>query len=415
MHLLIVTQYFWPEEFRINDLAQGLIERGHQVTVYTGKPNYPGGRFFDGYGFFGRAREQYGRASVRRVPLIPRGRGGSVRLAINYLSFALFASVLAPLRCRGRYDAILVYEPSPITVGLPALVLRLITGAPVLFWVQDLWPESLEATGAVRKRWVLALFGRLTRFIYRGCDRILVQSLAFVEPTCRMGVPKERIDYFPNSAEAYYQPVELAADAPERAELPEGFRVMFAGNIGAAQDFETILAAAKLLSTEPSIHWIVLGDGRMADWVRSEVARRGLGAQVHLMGRRPANTMPRWFATADAMLVTLRREPIFSYTIPAKVQSYMACAKPIVAALDGEGARVIAESGAGRAGAAQDPVALAESIRALARMPREERRAMGLAGRRYFEQHFERELLLTRLEGWLEQARAARRNARNRG
>lgn len=413
MRVLIVSQYFWPEEFRINDLAEGLIERGHQVTVYTGKPNYPGGRFFEGYGFFRRPREYYRGMELRRVPLVPRGRGGALRLAINYLSFALFACVLAPLRCRGVYDAILVYEPSPITVGLPARVLRAMTGAPVLFWVQDLWPESLEATGAVRTRWVLDLFEKLTRFIYRGCDRILVQSLAFVEPTRRMGVPPQRIDYFPNSAEAYYQPMELPADAPERAELPEGFRVMFAGNIGVAQDFETILAAAEILRAEHSIHWIILGDGRMAEWVRSEVARRGLDAQVHLLGRRPASTMPRWFAAADAMLVTLRREPIFSYTIPAKVQSYMACAKPIVAALDGEGARVIAESGAGHASAAQDPVCLAESIRTLARMPREKRHAMGLAGRRYFEQCFERELLISRLEGWLEQARSVRRGARN--
>jgi len=124
VRILIVTQYFWPENFRINDLAQGLRNRGHDVTVYTGKPNYPEGKFFPGYGFFGDSYETFGGIRVIRVPLVPRGAGGSGRLALNYLSFAFFASLLAPIRVLGAFDAIFVYEPSPITVGLPALVLK---------------------------------------------------------------------------------------------------------------------------------------------------------------------------------------------------------------------------------------------------------------------------------------------------
>jgi glycosyltransferase involved in cell wall biosynthesis len=401
LNILIVTQYFWPEEFRINDLALGMQARGHRVSVLTGIPNYPGGRYFDGYGFFGRRRENFEGVEVIRVPLLARGAGGGLRLALNYLSFALFASLLGPLRCRGRYDAILVFEPSPITVGLPARVLRSTTGAPVLFWVQDLWPESLAAAGAVKSRGLLALAARLTRFIYSGCDRILVQSRGFVEPIMRLGVARERIAYFPNSAEALYQPVALAADAPERARLPEGFRVLFAGNIGAAQDFETILAAAELLKGEMRIHWIILGDGRMSDWVRAEVVRRGLEHCVHMLGRFPVESMPRWFAAADAMLVTLKREPIFAYTIPSKIQSYLACARPIVAGLDGEGARIVTESGAGYAVPAQSPQALAAAVRQMAALEEAGRLAMGQAARRYFEAHFERSRLLEQLEAWM--------------
>jgi len=401
VRILIVTQYFWPEEFRINDLALGLRERGHEVTVLTGKPNYPGGRYFPGYGFFRRARETFEGIAVIRVPLVPRGRGGGVRLAINYLSFAAIASLVAPFRVGGGFDAILVYEPSPVTVGLPALVLKAVKRAPVLFWVQDLWPESLEATGAVRARWALRMVERMVRFIYRGCDRILVQSRGFVEPVERCGASADRVRYFPNSAEPLYRPLEPHADVPERAALPQGFRVMFAGNIGAAQDFATILAAAGELASEPSIHWIVLGEGRMSDWVRAEVARRGLQSRVHLLGRHPVESMPRWFSCADAMLVTLRREPIFAYTIPTRIQSYLACARPIVAALDGEGARVIEESGAGIAVPAEDARALAEAVRSLARLTPQARERMGLAGRRYFEEHFERERLLSRLERWM--------------
>ena len=402
MKILLVTQYFWPENFRINDLALGLLGRGHEVTVFTGKPNYPDGRFFSGYGFFGRAREDYHGVSVIRVPVIPRGAGGPLALALNYLWFALIGSLLAPFRCGGNYDAILVYEVSPVTVGLPALVLKWVKRAPVLFWVQDLWPQTLSATGAVRARWILALVDRLVRFIYRHCDLVLVQARAFTPHVQAQGVSADRIRYYPNTAEALYRPVTVEPQAPERRLLPEGFRVMFAGNIGAAQDFETILGAAEMLRDERGVHWVVLGDGREYGRVAREIAQRDLGGTVHLLGRHPVESMSRFFALADVMLVTLRKEPIFALTIPSKVQSYLACGRPIVGALDGEGANVIGESGAGVAVGAGDARALAQAVRDLHRMPAPEREAMGARGRRFFEQHFERELLLTRLEQWLQ-------------
>lgn len=401
MRIVIVTQYFWPENFRINDLALGLRSRGHEVTVYTGKPNYPGGRFFPGYGFFGRSTEDYQGVKVIRVPLLPRGGGGPARLVLNFLSFALLASLLAPLRCRGEYDAILVFEPSPITVGLPAVVLKWTKRAPLLFWVQDLWPENLEATGMVRSRWVLGLVARFARFLYRRSDLVLVQSEAFTAPIRALGVEAAKIRYYPNSAESLYHPV--AADAPPppgQPSLPDGFRVMFAGNIGAAQDFETILGAAELTREERGVHWTIVGDGRMHSWVAAEVARRGLAGTVHLLGRHPMESMPPLFARADAMLVTLRNEPVFALTIPSKLQSYLACGRPILAALAGEGARVVREAGAGVAVRPGDAPALAAAVLELSRMPRAEREAMGERGRRYFERHFERALLLTRLEEW---------------
>jgi len=191
--LLILSQYFWPENFRINDVVEGLASRGHAVTVYTALPNYPSGRFFPGYGFLGPWKEAYKGAELRRVPLVPRGQGGPVRLALNYLSHALMATLLAPFRVRGAFDAILVYEPSPMTIGIPARALRALKRAPLVFWVQDLWPESLSATGAVRSRAVLALVDRLIKWIYRGCDRVLVQSEAFIPSVEARGVPRERI------------------------------------------------------------------------------------------------------------------------------------------------------------------------------------------------------------------------------
>ena len=379
-------------------MALGLRERGHIVTVFTAIPNYPSSRFFPGYGCFRKLRENYFGIKVPRVPQAPRGGGGKVRLAINYLSFTLSMSLLAPLVCRGEYDLIFVWESSPVTIGLPALVLKKTKSAPIMFWVQDLWPESLTATGAVKSPLVLRWVDELVRFIYRGCDRVLVQSRAFSPRVEKQGVEPRRILYFPNCAEDFYRPVDVEPDAIERKEMPDGFRILFAGNIGAAQDFGTILAAAERLKGYPEIHWVIMGDGRMRSWVEDEIRERELGRTVHLLGRRPPEAMPRYFSLVDVLLVTLRKEPIFTLTIPTKVQSYLACARPILAALEGEGARIIEEAEAGLSVAPEDPGALAEAALALYRTPETERNAMGLRGRKYSESHFERRMLLDLLE-----------------
>jgi glycosyltransferase involved in cell wall biosynthesis len=403
MKLLVLTQYFWPENFLINDVVAGLAQRGHEVSVYTGLPNYPRGRFFDGYGAFGPFREAYQGARVRRVPLIPRGAGGGLRLALNFASHALAATFLAPFAVPGRFDAILVFEPSPMTIGIPARALRALKRAPLAFWVQDLWPESLSATGAVRSRGILRAVDALIRWIYRGCDRVLVQSEAFIPSVEAHGVPRSRIRYLPNSADPLYRRVSPSSTDPEAAELPAGFRVMYAGNIGAAQDFGTILDAADLLRDRRDIQWVILGDGRMRAWVEDEVRRRGLGATFHLLGPRPPEQMPRYFAHADVLLATLAREPIFAYTIPSKIQSYIACGRPVIAALEGEGGRIIREAGAGWVVTPEDPKALAAAVAAASALARPELDTMGHRGEAWFREHFEREKLLSRLEGFLQE------------
>ncbi|HEX8674926.1 MAG TPA: glycosyltransferase family 4 protein [Longimicrobium sp.] len=406
LRILVLSQYFWPEDFRINDLALALKERGHHVEVLTGIPNYPEGRTYEGYSPFRPRQEEYHGIPVRRVPLLPRGGAGGVRLALNYASFALTASLLAPLVARRRYDVILVYEVSPITVGIPALVLKRLTGAALLFWVLDLWPEVLQGTGAVSSESVLGAVRRLARRIYRGSDRILVSSKGFLRPVAELADGDARVRYFPQSAESFYRPV-----APEETEgvppLPAGFRVMVAGNIGASQDFPTILAAAELLRDRRDVYWIVVGDGRMREWVEREVRERGLGAVVHLLGRHPAERMPHFFAHADVLLASLKRAPVYAYTLPAKVPSYLASARPLIAAMDGEGARVVSDARAGLSCPAEDPRALADAVLALRALSPEERAAMGARGRDYFLEHFERERLTTRLEGWMREVAPA--------
>lgn len=403
MNILIVSQYFWPENFRINDLALGLKKRGHQVTVFTGIPNYPEGRFFEGYGVLNKRVEEYKGVKVLRTLLISRGKSNGLRLALNYLSFVFFACIEAPFRCREKFDLIFVYQTSPVTVGLPALLLKKLKSAPIFFWVQDLWPESLSATGAVRSEKILKIVEKMVRFIYSGCDRILIQSKAFSPSIESLGVEPGRIFYFPNSAEELYKPLMVERNAAERSVLPNGFRVMFAGNIGAAQDFGTILKAAEKLKEFPDIHWIIIGDGRLRQWVETQIQGRGLTETVHLIGRYPVEAMPRYFSLADVMLVTLKKEPIFALTIPSKVQSYLACAKPIIAALDGEGARVIEEAGAGLTCPAEDSDSLAEKVLSMYSKSHDERRLMGELGRSYFERNFESQILLSRLENLMKE------------
>lgn len=407
VHVLVVSQYFWPENFRINDLVQGLIERSHRVTVLTGIPNYPDGAFFKGYRYTGPWSEEYRGARVVRVPIQPRGNASGARLALNYLSFVFSASLLGPLRCRDNYDVAFIFEPSPVTVALPALLMKRLRGVPVLFWVQDLWPESLAAAGAVSSPHVLNLVSKLVRFIYRRCDRILVTSRAFVASVLQHVEDRGQVHYFPQYGEETYRVLELSPDAPERTKVPGGFVVMFAGNIGAAQDFETILAAAQLLRDHKDIHFVIIGDGRMRRWVEEQVANLGLDETVHLLGRHPVEAMAGFFSLADAMLVTLKKEPIFSLTIPAKIQSYLACGRPILAALDGEGARIIEEAAAGFACPTEDPAALAAAVLKMRATPHEQRMEMGRNGLRYYRDNFDRTMLLDRLEAWMQELVAA--------
>ncbi|KAB0671384.1 glycosyltransferase family 4 protein [Oryzomonas sagensis] len=403
MHILVVTQYFWPENFRINDLVSGLIGRGHRVTVLTGIPNYPEGKYYDGYGPFQKHEQEYAGARVVRVPILSRGKGRGFRLTLNYLSFVISACLLGPLRCRNNYDLIFVFGLSPITLVLPALFFKKIHKIPLMLWVQDLWPESLIAAGAVSSPAVIGMVGRLVKLIYNRCDRILITSRAFVSSIIQYVNDNGQICYLPQYAEDVYHVVNPFDNTPERLLIPEGFVVMFAGNIGAAQDFETIISAAAQLREYKDIHFVVLGDGRMRQWVEGEISRLQLSDTFHLLGRYPLESMPYFFSLADAMLVTLKKNPIFSLTIPAKIQSYLACGRPIIAALDGEGARIIEEAAAGYTCTTEDPTALAATILQTRNTLDDQRRLAGENGLKYYRTHFDRNMLIDRLELWMKQ------------
>ena len=416
MRILVVSQYFWPENFRINDLVAELVARGHVVTVLTGWPNYPDGQVFPDFRADPRAFDSFAGANVVRVPLLPRGKGG-LRLALNFFTFALSGSLLGAWKLRGRpFDAIFVFEVSPVTVGLPAIVQRWLKKAPIAFWVLDLWPETLEAIGVLRSKRGLGLVAQLVRFIYRRCDLLLAQSRSFI-PQIRKYSGATEVRYFPQWAEAVHDAGE-APPAPEVPLQPGAFTIVFTGNIGDAQDFPTVLdAAGRLKAQAPQVRWVIVGDGRMAGWVRDEVQRRGLQARVLLAGRFPVERMPSFYRHADALLVSLKPEPIFAMTLPGKLQSYLAAGLPILAMLDGEGAQVVTEAVAGVAARAGDAQGLADAVLRLAALPHEERAAMGQRGRQLGAIEFDRGRQIDKLEGWLADLRhpgqAAAREARS--
>lgn len=398
MKVLFVTQYFWPEDFRINDVVRSLVERGHEVDVLTGNPNYPEGVIFPGYQAFGYRREQWNGATIYRIPIIGRGVKSAVKLALNYLSFVISGLVLAPWSLRRRsYDVVFVYCPSPILQAIPALFLGWLKQAPVAIWVQDLWPESLSATGYVSSPVILRLVKLIVRLIYKKADLLLVQSRAFEAHISAM-VPGKSIIYYPNSVNALFCSPNSEVKLPDIPQLEEGFSVMFAGNIGVGQAVEVIVAAADLLRGYPEIRFVVFGTGSRWEWLRDEVKARGLD-NVHLLGRFPAETMPGFMQRSSALLVTLADEPIFAATVPNKVQAYMAAGRPILACLNGEGARLVAEAQAGLTIPAEDSVALAAATLQLFQMSTADREAFGSNGRRYFQRHFDHEHLTDELVG----------------
>ena len=393
MKILIVSQYFFPEEFKINDLARDFVDRGHKVTVLTGKPNYPKGEYYDGYQYKGVVTENYFGAEVIRVPLRKRGAGGGKNLVLNYLSFVYNANDYIR-KNKMQYDAILVYEISPITQVYPALFCKKKYGGKVLVWVQDLWPESVTAAGGVKNKLVLGILDRMVKKIYKKTDVLLVQSEGFKESILSKGDFKSKIIFAPNWAEDLYIEKQMIEPEKVAAMMPKGFRVMFAGNIGAAQDVESIIKAANETRDIPDIKWVIVGDGRAKSIVETQAKEFGLSKTVVFLGRHPMKQMPTFFSFADIMVVSLKDEYIFSLTIPAKTQSYMASGKPIVSMLNGEGNRIIENAGCGLTAQSGDYKMLAKNVKKLYKTEKKELSQMGLRGFEYYLSHFDKKTVI---------------------
>jgi glycosyltransferase involved in cell wall biosynthesis len=401
MRILIVSQYFWPENFRINDLVDELVNRGHDVTILTGKPNYPSGELFAEFQESPEKFSEYRGCRVVRVPITMRGQGSGRKLVTNYLSYVLSASFIGYWRLRKEeFDVSFVYEPSPITVCLPAIFFKKMKGVPVVFWVLDLWPETLEAVGVVKSPKILGWVGKLVKFIYNRCDLVLGQSQAFHAGIAKYCDDETKIKYFPSWSEAVFSSNNISS--VKELERHEGaFKILFAGNIGEAQDFPSILNAIEIIKAKKiNVKFFIVGDGRAFEWVQSEIVNRGLEKYLYLLGRYPLESMPDFYASADALLVSLKANPVFAMTIPGKVQSYMAAGKPVLTMLSGEGSRVVEEANCGYVAKSGDVEVLAKNIMHMTTLSQNDLAVLGENAKRYADKEFDRDKLITQLEDW---------------
>lgn len=389
MRILIFSQHFWPESFIINDFAKNLKEQGHEVLVATGKPNYPVGQIFEGYKLLGLQTDNYDGIPIFRVPLWPRGRSGALNLILNYFSFVLSGLLFFPWMLRAKkIDHIVVFASSPLVQAIPAIWLKYFKKAHLSIWVQDLWPESLSATGHIKNETALRAVGKLVKFIYWQSDTLLVQSKAFIRSVARYA-DESKIIYFPNLFDRRtMQVTENSIPTELQQQLSENFSFVFAGNLGTAQSLETIIQAAELVADLKDVKIVIVGSGSSGDWLQKQVEQKKL-KNIFLSGRYPMQAMPEIFFYSKVLLVTLKADPIFELTVPSKVQAYLAAGKPILAAIDGEGARVIDESGAGLTGAAADALTLASNMRKFHSMDADTLNKMSLNAKNYFDKNFD--------------------------
>jgi glycosyltransferase involved in cell wall biosynthesis len=408
MKILLVSQFYAPEpNAKAPTLAHGLAARGHQVEVLTSFPSYPLGRTYDGYRQRPWSREEHDGVAVIRVPSFPDHSASTMGRVANYGSFFAAAAGIGAVLAR-RADVVWAYQPPPST-SYAGWVLACARRARFIFEIQDMWPDTLVATGVMRAPAVIGTIEKLMRFLYGRAAAISVISPGFKQMLIGKGVPAEKVSVIPNwSLGTPKDPVAPDGALAAREGLAGRFNILFAGVIGPAQDLDNVLEAAALLRDAPDIQFVVVGDGVDEPRLRAAAASRGLG-NVRFLGRRPETEMPALFALADALLVHLKDHPLFRVTIPSKTLSYLASGRPIVSATAGDPAMVVEESGAGLTCPPGDPRKLADAVLRMARLSQTERDAMGRAGRHAYQTRYTPAVLLDRYEEMFE--RATRRAA----
>lgn len=389
MKILVWSQHFWPENFRINEIVQELCRQGHEVTVLTGKPNYPEGRIFPGYKAWGINHETYSGAEVIRIPIMPRRNGSAFDLIMNYLSFVFAAYIIAPFSLKNRkYDVIFVYGTSPILQALPAVFIKWVKKTKLVIWVQDLWPASIEATGFIRNKFLLNTIGKIVKYIYKHANSILIQSEAFRSSIEPFVSNKNTIIYLPNPADDFWERKPCTEKAIEIAlDMSRHFSLVFAGNIGHAQSVETIVSAASLLRSNTNIRIYLIGSGNNVNAISEMIAAQQL-QNVIMIDRLPYTDMRKIFEASSGLILSLKDNDVLSKTVPSKIQSYLSAGKPIIGSLNGEGKRLIEAAETGFSSPAEDPSALAERITKLYSLTPEEREKLAKNGRLYYECHY---------------------------
>jgi glycosyltransferase involved in cell wall biosynthesis len=395
-HILVISQYFYPEQFRINDICSEWVRRGYKVTVVTGIPNYPQGKYYDGYGLFKKRIETYNGMDIIRIPLIPRG-SNAIMLVLNYLSFVIsgfFWTVFTKIKA----NYVFIFEVSPMTQALPGVWYARKKKIPCYIYVQDLWPENVEIITGITNKRIICAIGKMVDFIYEGCTKIFTTSESFVKAIHNRGVSLDKIEYWPQYAEDFYIPIKKM-NVPE---IPkdDAFNIIFAGNIGVAQGLDILPKAAEIIKTisNKKIRFNVVGDGRYKNEFLGIIESKGLNNMFNFIPKQPATRIPEFMAANDAAFLSLTDSPLFSMTIPAKLQSYMACGIPNIASATGETENIIKESNSGLCGSPGNEVELANNIIMLSNKSKEELKQLGENARKYYNSHFNKDVLLNEMD-----------------
>ncbi|SHJ13496.1 sugar transferase [Parasporobacterium paucivorans] len=400
-HILIVSQYYYPEQFRINDISTEWVKKGYKVTVVTGIPNYPQGKFFEGYGLFKKRKDENNGVNIIRIPIVPRGKN-PVFLGLNYISFVIsgfFWKIFTGIRA----DYVFIFGLSPILQALPGVWYARKRKIPCYLYVQDLWPESLEMVSGISNKRILGVIGRIVDYIYQHCTMIFTTSESFLEAIAMRNIPRNKLEYWPQYAEDFYMPI------PKKkvGEIPEdgAFNIIFTGNIGNAQGLDILPETAERLRAagfEKKIRFNIVGDGRYRETLEALVKNKDVGGMFNFIPKQPPDRIPHLLAASDAAFLCLTPSPVFAKTIPAKLQSYLACGIPVIASAEGETEKILRVSGAGVCVPPKDVGGLAEKIIEICSKPKEEMYHMGNNASNFSRNYFSKTELLNKMDRYFE-------------
>lgn len=395
MRILLLSQWYPPEPMKLlSDMAETLKEFGHDVTVLTGFPNWPSGRIYPGYAIRIRQKEFQSGVPVIRVPIYPDHSRSKQKRILNLLSFVVSSSAFGPLFCK-RPD--IIHAIQPPTTCLAAWHLGRIWNVPFTYEVQDMWPETLQATNMITNVNSLSTVGKYCEWVYGKAAAIRVISPGFGENLVSKGVPACKVHFIPNWVDADFYTPDISFNAlAGEISVPQAFKIVYAGTIGLAQGLETVLDAASLLTDLPDICFLLAGDGLELPRLRESASQRGL-KNVRFLGRLPMEKMPQLYALSDGLLVHLKDNPLFRITIPHKTLTYLAAGKPVIAAVEGDVSNLIEAAGAGLTCRSGDPVALADAVRKLYSLPADERNQLGTQGRRVSVERYGRRQLVAQI------------------
>lgn len=391
-HILVISQYFYPEQFRINDMCQEWVKRRYKVTVVTGIPNYPMGKTFDGYGLTKKRHEIWNGIEIYRIPLIPRG-SSSIGMILNYLSF-MVSGVLAGKLKSIKADYVFSFEVSPMTQVLTGISFAKKLKVPHYLYVQDLWPENVITVTGIANPVIIQPIDKMVDYIYKNTDEIFATSPSFVNAICnrKINVDRKKVHYWPQYAEEFYHP----CDKKTVDEIPDddSFKVIFTGNIGTAQGLQILPKTAEMLKKE-NVKFIMVGDGRYLEGFIDEVKSRNVEDKFVMVQRQPAERIPELLSACDAAFLSFQNDELWTMTIPAKLQSYMACGMPVIAAAQGETKRIIEEAQCGVCSSIGDAEELSLKIKDMMNTDLVEMRRKS---REYFEKHFDKKVLMDQID-----------------